>query len=212
MAAQLQQRKPRSAQTSLERGISLEAKLNSLELIHRISIPAFLQALLYAWGAGELGQLLRLRRFLPSDPLTSSVFKSSVGREDLVTHAQCSLFTLFGLLVLNGLTALALNIASFEANRRVGALGITIAGNVKQVLLIVCGMMSGLHGETGASGAKQLWCRWIGVGTTVGGSAWWVLEERRRRITERVKDEEAETRLKSAEVDGRLELGLRRED
>ncbi|KAF7293001.1 TPT domain-containing protein [Mycena indigotica] len=40
-------------------------------------------------------------------------------------------------LVLNGCIAFGLNVVSFSANRRVGALGMTVAANVKQVLTIV---------------------------------------------------------------------------
>ncbi|KAJ7672574.1 triose-phosphate transporter family-domain-containing protein [Mycena polygramma] len=44
-------------------------------------------------------------------------------------------------LVLNGCIAFGLNVVSFSANRRVGALGMTVAANVKQVLTIVCAVM-----------------------------------------------------------------------
>ncbi|KAF7319539.1 TPT domain-containing protein [Mycena chlorophos] len=40
-------------------------------------------------------------------------------------------------LALNGCIAFGLNVVSFSANRRVGALGMTVAANVKQVLTIV---------------------------------------------------------------------------
>ncbi|KAJ7216665.1 triose-phosphate transporter family-domain-containing protein [Mycena pura] len=40
-------------------------------------------------------------------------------------------------LALNGCIAFGLNVVSFRANRRVGALGMTVAANVKQVLTIV---------------------------------------------------------------------------
>ncbi|KAJ7130270.1 TPT-domain-containing protein [Mycena epipterygia] len=44
-------------------------------------------------------------------------------------------------LVLNGCIAFGLNVVSFSANRRVGALGMTVAANVKQVLTIVCAVV-----------------------------------------------------------------------
>ncbi|KAJ7764545.1 TPT-domain-containing protein [Mycena maculata] len=41
-------------------------------------------------------------------------------------------------LLLNGCIAFGLNVVSFSANRHVGALGMTVAANVKQVLTIIC--------------------------------------------------------------------------
>ncbi|KAJ7507185.1 hypothetical protein B0H11DRAFT_1970631 [Mycena galericulata] len=41
----------------------------------------------------------------------------------------------------NGCIAFGLNVVSFSANRRVGALGMTVAANVKQVLTIVCAVV-----------------------------------------------------------------------
>ncbi|KAJ7856603.1 TPT-domain-containing protein [Mycena leptocephala] len=44
-------------------------------------------------------------------------------------------------LLLNGCIAFGLNVVSFSANRRVGALGMTVAANVKQVLTIICAVV-----------------------------------------------------------------------
>ncbi|KAJ7253040.1 triose-phosphate transporter family-domain-containing protein [Mycena haematopus] len=47
----------------------------------------------------------------------------------------------FMALLLNGCIAFGLNVVSFSANRRVGALSMTVAANVKQVLTIVCAVV-----------------------------------------------------------------------
>jgi hypothetical protein len=75
------------------------------------------------------------------------------------------------LLMLNCLIAVGLNFASFETNRRVGALGITIAGNVKQILVVLIGFY--------VSGEGWTWARWIGILWTMCGTCWWVAEEKR---------------------------------
>ncbi|KAJ7723821.1 hypothetical protein B0H14DRAFT_3118363 [Mycena olivaceomarginata] len=54
--------------------------------------------------------------------------------------AELSAGTL-GALLLNGCLAFGLKVVSFSANRRVGALGMTVAANVKQVLTIVCAVV-----------------------------------------------------------------------
>ncbi|KAJ7870367.1 TPT-domain-containing protein [Mycena leptocephala] len=53
------------------------------------------------------------------------------------TLQEMSSFKAMALLV-NGCIAFGLNVVSLSANRRVGALGMTVAANVKQVLTIVC--------------------------------------------------------------------------
>ncbi|KAJ7481498.1 triose-phosphate transporter family-domain-containing protein [Mycena latifolia] len=79
-------------------------------------------------------------------------------------------------LLLNGALAFGLNTVSFRANRRVGALGMTVAANVKQVLTVVCAVaVFGLR----ISGLNVL-----GIALTLGGGAWYAcveLAERRGR-------------------------------
>ncbi|KAJ7792669.1 TPT-domain-containing protein [Mycena olivaceomarginata] len=86
---------------------------NPLDLLFLLSPLALVQCVLLAHVTGEL------RR---------------------VRAAELSAGTL-GALLLNGCLAFGLNVVSFSANRRVGALGMTVAANVKQVLTIVCAVV-----------------------------------------------------------------------
>ncbi|KAJ3105460.1 Kinesin-like protein kif19 [Phlyctochytrium planicorne] len=87
-------------------------------------------------------------------------------------------FTLFAALFVNGLLAFFLNFVSFVANRRVGALSMTVAGNVKQSMTIGLSVwifgyvISGLNG--------------IGILLTLIGGAWY------RQQQEVVMDESGE--------------------
>lgn len=199
-AAQLQ-RKPISVgslPTSSRSGSSVGIGLGPLELIQHISPLACLSALLLAWENGEVEHpsLLFATPSLSYFARAFSLFARSVSPSEKETDTNTNLshtsfpppLFLPPLLILNVLTALALNIVSFEANRRVGALGITIAGNVKQVLLIVVAgdlvEQGGGEMQKGWGKQEQLWWRWIGViGVlcTVGGSIWWAVEEGRRK-------------------------------
>ncbi|KAF8208197.1 triose-phosphate transporter family-domain-containing protein [Mycena galopus ATCC 62051] len=83
---------------------------NPFDLLFLLSPLALVQCLLLAHFTGELAH---------------------------VRAYEMSRFQLIALL-LNGCIAFGLNVVSFSANRRVGALGMTVAANVKQVLTIVC--------------------------------------------------------------------------
>jgi len=128
--------------------------LSALELIVYISPLAFLQSLLYAWMAGEVRQL----GFVPSVVGAAEEEAKSLNFDTMVLL----------LLLLSCFVALALNLASLEANRRVGPLGMGIAGNVKQVLVVVVDVYVGSGGDWG-------WVSWFGVLGTVLGSCWFVV-------------------------------------
>lgn len=81
----------------------------ALELLHRMSPIACAQSLFVAYLYGEFD------RFEPR----------LVGIKGLV------------IVLANGIIAFGLNMASFEANKRSGALTMTIAANIKQVLTVV---------------------------------------------------------------------------
>ncbi|GLB39894.1 putative triose-phosphate Transporter family protein [Lyophyllum shimeji] len=103
--------------------------LSPLHLLSLLSPLAFIQTTLIAHFSGELERAWAslglqhlptsglMRRQPPSGPALSNV--------RLV------------LLLMNGLMAFGLNVVSFTANRKVGALSMTVAGNVKQVLTIL---------------------------------------------------------------------------
>jgi drug/metabolite transporter (DMT)-like permease len=145
---------------------------SSGKLLHCISPLVFLQTVLYAWMGGEFDRLVSLS--FSSAPSASK----SEGYHRLIDGAP----TLALLLILNSSTALALNFASFEANRRAGALGITITGNLKQVLII--GLECIMVGERWSS------VRYLGVLGTVTGSCWFAFEKH-REIEEARRDTRA---------------------
>ncbi|KAG5335038.1 hypothetical protein C0989_002405 [Termitomyces sp. Mn162] len=101
--------------------------LTPLHLLYLLSPLAFIEALTLAHLTGELGSV-RESIFPQSHLFSRSLSPSSLGmpRSQLV------------LLAINGVLAFSLNIVSFSANRKVGALSMTVAANVKQVLTILC--------------------------------------------------------------------------
>ena len=87
--------------------------LSPMELLYRMSPYALAQSLVLAYYHGEI------------DSLPSSY------------HLTRPNLRLVIELVLNGALALALNYTSFSANKKVGALTMTVAANVKQTLSVV---------------------------------------------------------------------------
>ncbi|KAJ7704402.1 triose-phosphate transporter family-domain-containing protein, partial [Mycena rosella] len=73
------------------------------------------------------------------------------------------------LVLVNGALAFGLNVVSFGANRRVGALGMTVAANVKQVLAVVCAV--------GVFGLRIEGLNALGIALTLGGGAWYACVE-----------------------------------
>ncbi|KAI4128835.1 MAG: hypothetical protein LQ338_002535 [Usnochroma carphineum] len=111
--------------------------LSALELLHRMSPIACVQSLVVAYITGEFD------------------------------HFEPQLLGSKGLLILlvNGIIAFGLNVASFEANKRSGALTMTIAANVKQVLTVVLSVII-WRVPVGALNA-------FGIVLTLTGGAWY---------------------------------------
>lgn len=115
--------------------------LSAMELLLRMSPLAAIQCMAYAALTGELSAL---RRFTQLDGgLTWSL---SIA------------------LLLNACVAFALNVVSFQTNKLVGALAVTVCGNVKQALTILLGIVvfSVPIGVTNATG----------MFVTMMGAAW----------------------------------------
>ncbi|TFK89532.1 TPT-domain-containing protein [Polyporus arcularius HHB13444] len=96
--------------------IPTRLNLHPLDLLTRMSPLAFVQCVLYAYYSGELARM-----------------------RTAVAHSGASLSGWWYLLLLvgNGCIAFGLNVVSFTANGKVGALNMTVAANVKQVLTIL---------------------------------------------------------------------------
>ncbi|KAL9599674.1 MAG: hypothetical protein Q9219_003662 [cf. Caloplaca sp. 3 TL-2023] len=111
--------------------------LGALELLHRMSPIACGQSLIVAYMDGEIN------RFEPR----------LLGPKGLA------------IVLANGIIAFGLNVGSFEANKRSGALTMTIAANVKQVLTVVLSVVI-WRIPTGAMNA-------CGIALTLVGGAWY---------------------------------------
>jgi uncharacterized membrane protein len=111
-----------------------------LELLYRMSPLAFLQTLVYAYFAGELSS-------------AQMYVAEQMGRREFI------------ILLTNGVIAFALNVISFTANKKTGALTMTVAANVKQILTIVLSIMFW--------GLAVSWLNGIGIILTLVGGAWY---------------------------------------
>ncbi|THH10116.1 hypothetical protein EW145_g1552 [Phellinidium pouzarii] len=87
-------------------------QLHPLDLLSRMSPLAFIQCVAAAAASGELERV------------------RAASARDMGWGRALALFA-------NGLLAFALNVVSFTANKKVGALSITVAANVKQVLTVL---------------------------------------------------------------------------
>jgi hypothetical protein len=115
-------------------------KLSPLELLYRMSPLAFLQTLIWAYLTGEFSAI-------------SGWVETSMTQKDLIN------------LFINGCIAFALNVISFTANKKTGALTMTVAANVKQILTIV---LSVLFWNLKATGMNT-----FGIVMTLCGGAWY---------------------------------------
>lgn len=115
-------------------------KLSPLELLYRMSPLAFVQTMVYAWYTGEMEQA-RLWA------------ANTMGRRELL------------ILLTNGAIAFALNVISFTANKKTGALTMTVAANVKQILTIVLSIFFW--------GLQVTWMNSFGILLTLLGGAWY---------------------------------------
>jgi len=119
-------------------------KLMPLELLYRMSPLAFVQTLVYAYFAGELSS-------------AQTYVAKQLGRREFI------------ILLMNGVIAFALNVISFTANKKTGALTMTVAANVKQILTIVLSIMFW--------GLAVSWLNGIGIVLTLAGGAWYAKVE-----------------------------------
>jgi len=125
--------------------------LPALEILLRMSPLAACQSLVFAYFTGELE---RFQTFIIAGHLTRFL-----------------VFALIG----NGAIAFLLNISSFQTNKLAGALTITVCGNVKQCLTIICGIVlfnvkvSALNG--------------LGMFFAILGAAWYSNVELKRKTS-----------------------------
>ncbi|RPA86722.1 TPT-domain-containing protein [Ascobolus immersus RN42] len=132
-------------------------KLSPLEILHRMSPLAFVQTLIYAYFTGEISRL----KIYAAETMT--------GRDVLF-------------LMMNGVIAFALNVISFTANKKTGALTMTVAANVKQILTIVLSIIFW--------GLVLTPMNAIGITLTLAGGAWYAKVELEAKSKRQVVDAE----------------------
>ncbi|KAI9886191.1 MAG: hypothetical protein M1823_001987 [Watsoniomyces obsoletus] len=93
-------------------------RLSALEILHRIGQRALLQSIVLALVNGEISDLIRIIYLRRPISLSTSA-----------------------LILLNGVVSFGLNIISFTANHKAGALTMSVAANVKQILTIVLSIL-----------------------------------------------------------------------
>ncbi|BEJ12457.1 hypothetical protein CspHIS471_0209170 [Cutaneotrichosporon sp. HIS471] len=128
----------------IQTGAGGRLKLHPLDLLMRMSPLAFVQCVFYSWYTGELE---RVRRY---------------GATQMTRTKAIAL-------LINGIIACGLNIVSFTANKKAGALTMTVSANCKQVLTIALAVvLFNLH-ITIMNG--------IGIGLTLSGGACYAFVE-----------------------------------
>jgi len=128
--------------------------LHPLDLLTRMCPLAFIQCIFYAQLSGELDHVREWSAHEMTWP------------------------RLTGLLI-NGCIAFGLNIVSFTANKKAGALSMTVAANIKQVLTILFAVL--------LFNLSITWMNGVGILFTLAGGAWYgyVDYDEKRRRTER---------------------------
>ncbi|KAI0705474.1 triose-phosphate transporter family-domain-containing protein [Earliella scabrosa] len=133
--------------------------LHPLDLLARMSPLAFLQCVVYAYYSGELARV-----------------SGAIAEGGATWPGWWYLLLLVG----NGLIAFGLNVVSFTANGRVGALNMTVAANVKQVLTILLAVAIFSLTITRANA--------LGILVAILGGAWYAWVEYEEKTTaKRVK-------------------------
>ncbi|PPR00954.1 hypothetical protein CVT24_000261 [Panaeolus cyanescens] len=111
--------------------------LTPLHLLYLLSPLAFVQTMMLAQVSGELIDVRGWFFGTVPSSLSGSIQNVTSDVGDAVVGVIGTRGARWGLL-LNGVMAFMLNVVSFNANRRVGPLGMSVAANVKQVLTILC--------------------------------------------------------------------------
>lgn len=122
-------------------------KLAPLEFLFRMSPLACLQSLIYGVWSGEVSNLMT-----DVAPMRSlSTVELVYGMTGVIIIILC-----------NGLLAFCLNVSSFTTNKLVGALTMTVCGNLKVCLTIILGVVL-FDVTVGFSNAAGLVITMVGV-------------------------------------------------
>lgn len=111
-----------------------------IALLHVLAPFAAFQCLFLTYLTGESAKVRLYFLPPPSAFIPTPMFTTPICSNFLMVLTQFSHAVhkeQVALLALNGALAFALNVVSFGANKRVGAVGMTVAANIKQVLTIL---------------------------------------------------------------------------
>lgn len=168
-ALQRKQTTSRTGQSAPRLNLSLN--LSPTTLIRYTAPYAVLQALLFAWWAGEF---LKIQQVLGR--IRSNAAPLASDRTIVVTG-------------LNVIAAALLNIASFEANRRCGPLAMAVVANLKQVVILILGRQARNDGVP--DGGRVV----VGALMTIVGGAWFAWAQRKGNLSQDSRKSETESIL-----------------
>jgi drug/metabolite transporter (DMT)-like permease len=134
------------ATNRIQTGFSMH--LNAFEILYHMSPLAFFQSLIYSYLSGEL------YRFEMTDS---------------AHYTFSAIISTILILGINGFLAFILNYVSFTANKKTGALTMTVAANIKQILTI---LTSVIFFEL-----QMGWLNMVGIFLTLLGGAWYAKVE-----------------------------------
>lgn len=151
-------------------------RLSPLELLYRMSPLALAQTLIYAFLTGELTVIWQgiQTAWNPEAALVAAEGAATQAAEFVITR------DLVIKLIFNGLIAFGLNVVSFTANKNTGALTMTVAANIKQVMTIVLAILF-FNLEVNATNG-------FGIFLTLVGGAWYAKLELDRKQGSSTKD------------------------
>ncbi|MCJ1284963.1 UAA transporter [Xylographa opegraphella] len=134
---------------------------SALELLYRMSFLAVPQALAMSWLAGEMN-LSKIPWFVSKTMAVDEMMVSTFPSGQV------------GCFILNGMMAFGLNVVSFTTNKKVGALTMTVAANVKQIMTIVLSQLF-WHLDIGVVNAT-------GIALTLTGGAFYAYFSMRKSL------------------------------
>lgn len=143
-------------------------RLSPLELLYRMSPLAFAQTLVYAYLTGELSTIYKCVQAARFPELAAEAVGGVVSEPEFELTRD-----LLFKLALNGLIAFGLNVVSFTANKNTGALTMTVAANIKQVMTIILAIAF-FHLEVNVTNT-------FGIFLTLVGGAWYAKLELDRK-------------------------------
>lgn len=145
-------------------------RLSPLELLYRMSPLAFAQTIIYSFLTGELATIYKGAKAAWYPETVAAVVAEgaeAAAPEFVFTKDLCVK------LALNGMIAFGLNVVSFTANKNTGALTMTVAANIKQVMTIVLAILF-FNLDVNPTNA-------FGIFLTLVGGAWYAKLELERK-------------------------------